>query len=96
MAKKGPIGKAEAFYIENHYPQTEAKQLAEDLDRTITSIKSFIKKNKLDQKATMTVDDQLAKQKGSVVMTENASSMIDARKKSQTSRPESCVTTIRI
>ena len=80
MAKKGPIGKAEAFYIENHYPQTEVKQLAEDLDRTVTAIKTFIKKNKLDDKPSISVDNQLAKQKGSVVMTESASSMIDARK----------------
>ena len=81
MAKKGPIGKAEAFYIENQLSRIEVKQkLAEDLDRTVKAIKTFIKKNKLDDKPSISVDNHIAKQKGSVVMTESASSMIDARK----------------
>ena len=75
MAKKGPLGKAEVFYIENHYPQSDATELAADLDRSVSSIKNFIKKNKLDQKPAINVSDQFARQKGSVVMTENASSL---------------------
>ena len=95
MAKKGPLGKAEVFYIENHYPASDATELAADLDRSVSSIKNFIKKNKLDQKPAINVSDQFARQKGSVVMTENASSIADTFKKTVPPKTQSCTTTIK-
>ena len=85
MAKKGPIGKVEAFYIESNYSQLELDQIAADLDRSKTSVENYIKKNlkQIKQKSGLTVGDQFARRPGVVTMTENASSMSDSKRKRQ-------------
>jgi hypothetical protein len=55
MAKKGPISKVEAFYIDHHYQTITPTDLAQDLDRTVRAIEVYIKKNFTDkQKSTTT------------------------------------------
>lgn len=83
MAKKGPIGKVEGFYIENHYMSVETGQIAKDLDRPKSSVENYIKKHlKKDTKNNQPkVGDQFARRPGVVTMTENASSMSDSRRK---------------
>jgi hypothetical protein len=97
MAKKGPIGKVEGFYIENNYPQIDVSQLASDLDRPKSSVENYIKKNVKSKKPnTVTVGDQLARRPGVVTMTENASSMSDSiRKNKSTSKVRGCTVKIR-
>jgi plasmid maintenance system antidote protein VapI len=84
MAKKGPIGKVEGFYIENHYMSVDASQLAKDLDRPKASIENYIKKYvKAAPKTTPKIGDHFARRPGVVTMTENASSMSDSRRKNR-------------
>lgn len=95
MAKKGPIGKVEAFYIENNYTTLELDQIAVDLDRSKTSVENYVKKNLKEVKPKgVTVGDQFARRPGVVTMTENASSMIDLKRK-RTAPSTSCTVKIK-
>jgi hypothetical protein len=100
MVKKGPIGKVEGFYIEQNYKNMEIAQIATDLNRQITSVENYIKKHIV--KATQTVatssglkaGEQFIRQDGITIMTENASTLGDAKKvKSTKSNP--CITKIK-
>ena len=98
MAKKGPLGKAETFYIDHNYQLMTADDIASDLDRTVRSVENYIKKNHSTKKKKSgpTVMDQMSSNdKGSVVMTENASSIVDARKKIVNNLPSDRVARIR-
>jgi hypothetical protein len=97
MAKKGPIGKVEGFYIENNYRLIDISQLASDLDRPKSSIENYIKKNLKNKKPSgTTVGEHLARRPGVVTMTENASTMSDSSRKSVgTPRTRSCTTKIK-
>ena len=84
MTKTGPLSKAEKFYIENKYSdEMNVDQLCKELDRTKKSIKNFIEKNGIsknakEKKSESLLSQQFAKnEKGSVVMTPNASIMAD-------------------
>lgn len=94
--KRGPIGKIEAFYIEHNLENKTVEDIASDLERSVSSVEKFIQKNKITPKKQSMLADQFARQKGSVVMTENASMMIDEKKKHTTNKIDrSCVTTIK-
>lgn len=97
MAKKGPIGKVEAFYIDHNYRDMSIADLATDLDRTITSIESYIKKHHVRKNPVVTVGDQFARTDGVTIMTENASSMADEKRKNfHPKKPStSCITKIK-
>jgi hypothetical protein len=97
MGKKGPISKIEAFYIDNNR-DTDVAQIALDLDRSITSIEKYLKKNVTEaprQTGTRAGDQFARNDKGSVVMTENASQMSDAVRKTVIKKPTHCVTKIK-
>lgn len=96
MAKKGPIGKVEGFYIENNYSTLDVAQIATDLDRPKSSIENYIKKNNLKETKPdrITAGDQLARRPGIVTMTENASSMSDSKKR-LTPPTKSCIVKIK-
>lgn len=94
MAKKGPIGKIEAFYIDNNYKTMDIAELACDLDRTIVSVEKYIKQNHTRKPSTMPIGDQFARQKGVTIMTENASTLSDAKRTKKNIRP-SCVIKIK-
>jgi len=93
--KRGPIGKIEAFYIEHNLEEKTIQDIASDLERSVSSVEKFIQKNKITIKKQSMLSDQFARQKGSVVMTENASMMIDEKKKHKNKLDRSCVTTIK-
>tara|TARA_R110000868_G_scaffold18531_2_gene81315 strand:+ start:70 stop:372 length:303 start_codon:yes stop_codon:yes gene_type:complete len=98
MAKKGPISKIEAFYIENNQRDLSIAEIAVDLDRSISSIEKHLKKSVTEapRQTSVKVGDQFARNdKGSVVMTENASQMSDEKRKSVVKKPSHCVTKIK-
>ena len=79
MTKTGPLSKAEQFYIEHKVPEgVTVDELAKELDRTKKSIQTFVNKNdiKVNSKETL-LSQQFARQRGSTVMTPNASIMAD-------------------
>lgn len=95
MAKKGPIGKVEGFYIENNYLSLDVGQIASDLDRPKSSVENYIKKFVKEGKSNgLKVGDHFARRPGVVTMTENASIMSDSKKKPGKKRT-SCVTKIK-
>ena len=88
MTKKGPLSKAEKFYIENHRNLT-IQELCKDLDRAQTTVDKFIKTLStqklaptLSNKKETALSKQFARNKkgGSVVMTPNASIMADEKR----------------
>ena len=94
MAKTGPLGKAESFYVEEKFKSGESvEQIAKDLDRAVTAIEKYISKSKIERPKTL-IDQQFVRQGGATIMTENASSMIDNSKKPIITK-QSCITTIR-
>lgn len=98
MAKKGPIGKVEAFYIEQNYNNMTVAELAEDLDRTISSVERYIKKTfgrKETTQTTITVGDQMSRREGVTIMTENASSLADTKRQYRKKTRPSCITKIK-
>ena len=83
MAKKGPIGKVEGFYIENNLSKN-IEEIASDLNRPVSSIQNYIKKNvktKKENASQPKAGDQFARRSGVVTMTENASMMADSRRR---------------
>jgi hypothetical protein len=105
--KRGPLSKIEIFYILEHVKiGKDINDIALDLDRPIKSIEKYIKKSqpsKSSQQAQqanttsprLTAGDQFIKRGGTVVMTENASTISDSRKKSISSKNQSCITKVR-
>ena len=99
MTKKGPLGKAEVFYVQEHYKETDEKQIAKELDRPINTIKrqveKFVKENPQESPPGSS-GSQMARRDGIVTMTSNASSLADAHrgKKSVSARVSRCITTI--
>tara|TARA_B100001564_G_scaffold264623_1_gene226190 strand:- start:2436 stop:2732 length:297 start_codon:yes stop_codon:yes gene_type:complete len=96
MAKKGPFSKAERFYIEHHWQELDIEELAADLDRTQKSLEAYIKKTFLKKSSStaITAGEQFISKKGSTVMTENASTISDAKRRRPTLNP-SCVRKIK-
>jgi len=93
MSKRGPLSKAEKFYIENNI-DSELENLAKDLDRAVSSIEKYV--NKVRKSNRVTVGDQFARNgKGSVVMTENASSMADQKRNRTVKFDRNCVAKIK-
>jgi len=96
MAKKGPIGKVEQFYIESKINEKTTKEIAIDLDRSISSVEKFMKKHKIESKPKRShVSDQFARSSGTVAMTENASSMSEQTRKRVNKLDRSCTTKIK-
>ena len=98
MAKKGPISKIEAFYIESKQRDLSLAEIAVDLDRSVASIEKYLKKSVTEapRQTGAKVGDQFARNdRGSVVMTENASQMSDEKRKTGRRISESCVTAIK-
>lgn len=95
MAKTGPLGKAESFYVEEKYKSGDSiEKIAEDLDRAYGAVEKFIKKNRIEAPKPI-VDQQFVRQGGATIMTENASTMIDKTKTSYEKKTPNCVTNIR-
>lgn len=95
--KKGPLGKAETFYIDNNYKNMTAVDIASDLNRTITSVENYIKKTHVRQKPITgtSAGDHFAHHRGTTVSTENASTMADEKRKVGSPKKLDCVTKIK-
>lgn len=101
MTKKGPLSKAEKFYIANHL-ELDVKVLCKDLDRAQTSVNKFVEtlpkretvtSSQQDEKPVAprpTVLDQFARNKkgGVVVMTPNASERTDDQRSAYRSKAD--------
>jgi hypothetical protein len=96
-SKRGPLSKAEVFYITQHAKDgVSVDSIATDLDRPIKSIEKCYTQAKAESSKPATISDQLARQKGCVVMTENASAMVDSKRKGRCCPKSSdCVTKIK-
>jgi len=101
MTKKGPLSKAEKFYVEGHL-EKPMEDLCKDLDRAKSSIEKYIKTIPVDdkQKAETLLLKQFARNgKGSTVMTQNAAEMSDEKRakftNNGTRRSSKCTTNIR-
>jgi hypothetical protein len=96
--KKGPLSKAEVFYITEHVKSgKDVNEIALDLDRAVKSIQKCVTKVIKENPAKIpTAGDQFARRPGVTVMTENASMMADAKKKkSLPSGVASCITKLK-
>lgn len=100
MTKKGPLGKAERFYIDNHL-SLSIDELCKDLDRAKSTVEKYLKTVSKDPpKAETLLFKQFARNaKGSTVMTQNASEMADTKRsvfgKNKTTSRSGCTTNIR-
>ena len=100
MTKKGPLSKAEKFYIENKHTDTEVDTLCKELDRAKSIVKTHIAKcqKEEDKSNAHNIGSQFAKNdNGATIMTPNASEMGDAfkGKTSETVRQNNCITSIK-
>ena len=97
-SKRGPLSKAETFYVTEHAKTgKDISEIATDLDRPVKSIEKCYTKAQKDNAKSFTVGEQFAKHKGSIVMTENASTLSDAtRSRSLPSKTQNCVTKIKV
>jgi hypothetical protein len=95
--KKGPLSKVETFYVDAQVKLgTSVESISTDLNRPQSSVESYITKA-AKKKETTATSDQFARQGGATIMTENASTMIDAKRKkpSLPCKTLSCVTKIK-
>ena len=92
--KRGPLSKAEIFYIDGHKQLLSTQEIASDLNRAVSVVAKQIKKNP-PTKDIPNIGDQFAKQKGVTIMTENASQMIDNNRTAKKPTKEYCVTKIK-
>ena len=100
MTKKGPLSKAEKFYIKSKHDDTELHTLCKELDRAKSIVSTHIDKCKKEENKSKRNDisSQFASNdNGATVMTPNASEMADAMrgKAPEASRKNNCVTSIR-
>jgi len=92
--KRGPLSKAEIFYIEGHQSKLSVQEIASDLNRAVAVVAKQIKKNP-PKEDVPNIGDQFAKQKGVTIMTENASQMIDQKRQTHRPTKDYCVTKIK-
>lgn len=95
-SKRGPLSRAETFYITEHAKSgIDIQQIATDLDRPIKSIEKCFVKAQKEQTSILNAGSQFAKHKGSVVMTQNASTLGDASRNRVKQQHNPCVTKIK-
>ena len=92
MAKQGPLGTAEKFYIESKWNGKNLEDICKSLDRSKSSIKKYVAKCKLDEPEVFGVKNLMARREGLAIMTEDASSLADVGRnlRGETPRPQ-CV-----
>jgi hypothetical protein len=95
-SKRGPLSKAEKFYISEHAKiGKDINEIAVDLDRPLKSIEKCYTSAKKDGIQSIT-GDQFIREKGCTIMTENASSMGDSTKlNNQKARARECITKVK-
>lgn len=98
MTKKGPLGKAEEFYIKHNYKTVDIDSLCKDLDRAKSLVERHVEKCRQEDVdgETFNVQNQFVHKRGATIMTQEASVLADTIRKSNqgTARP-ACVTKIK-
>ena len=77
---KGPLSKAEKFYVEQHI-ETDTKELAKDLNRTVAVVKKYKEALPPLDESIKTGDLMARNDRGATTMTEAASALADETKK---------------
>jgi len=99
MAKTGPLGDVEKFYIENKFQDYTVEQLAKKLNRPKATIEKHVEvaKEKRTHEPDSGKETLFASHKGSTVMTRAASELGDEiRKRNKDKKPDSrCTTNIK-
>ena len=100
MTKKGPLGRAEVYYIQSFHENKTPQELAKELDRAVGIVKKEISKiepkdGKSKEEKNQVSGALMARQEGIVVMTENASAYSDATKKPSNLKRSKCVVRIK-
>jgi hypothetical protein len=96
MTKKGPLGKAEVFYIESFFWGINPQQHAQELYRGVYYVKKEFKRlENLKDSEPITAGSQFARRDGVVTMTENASAVSDANRKVSDNLSRSCISRIK-
>ena len=82
MAKTGPLGKLEKYYIEGNYQQMDVADLAKEMDRSKTAVKNYIKKLSAVKEEEVAqefkVGEKIPVNNNPIVMTETEASRADA------------------
>jgi hypothetical protein len=99
MTKKGPLGKAEEFYIKYNYKTIDVDNLCKDLDRAKSLVERHVEKCRQEDinNEAFNVQNQFVHNRGVTIMTQEASVLADTIRKSNksdNSRPP-CVTKIK-
>lgn len=98
MTKKGPLSKAEQFYIEQKYLELDLGGLCKELDRAKGIVEKHIKSKNLNKGKTKShLAEQFGYQGGSTIMTQNASELGDDMRgrMNGTTKTRNCTTSIR-
>jgi len=98
MAKTGPLGDVEKFYLENKHQEFTIEQLAKKLNRPKATVEKYVEKAKSERVHTQDEKPNLfASHRGSTVMTQAASELGDEiRKQNRDRKPSAkCTTNIR-
>ena len=98
MAKTGPLGDVEKFYLENKHQEFTIEQLAKKLNRPKATVEKYVEKAKSERVHTQEEKPNLfASHRGSTVMTQAASALGDEiRKQNRDRKPSAkCTTNIR-
>ena len=95
MTKKGPLGKAEVYYIEAFHKEKSAQEIAKDLDRAVGSVKKQGEKVQAGEVQPLSAGQQFARRDGIVMMTENAAMISDETRKSPSKGSKGCISRIK-
>ena len=94
MTKKGPLGTAETFYVKEHLKTNAVEEIAKALDRPIVTIQREADKIEDESPSRVTAGEQMGRREGVTIMTENASSLADTRRKKPQKKQRDCTTKI--
>jgi len=95
MSKTGPLSVAEKFFISKKYKEMELEDLSKELKRTQSIIQEYIEEYERENPDEFNVASQMSSSRGTTVMTQNASEMIDElRPRRKPGRPD-CTTEIK-
>lgn len=97
MTKKGPLGKAEEFYIKHNFQSVDVDTLCKDLDRAKSLVERYIEKCKKEvvESEPFNAQNQFIHKRGATMMTPEAAVLADAIKKTGSKTRPECVTKIK-
>lgn len=95
MSKTGPLSVAEKFYISKKYKEMTLEDLSKEMKRTQSIIQEYITEYEAEHPDEFNVASQMSHGRGTTVMTQNASEMLDElRPRRKPGRPD-CITEIK-